>query len=450
VMNIFPSTYIHIGGDEVDKGPWKECPRCQERIKKEGLKNEEELQSYFIKRIEHFVTSKKRKLIGWDEILEGGLAPDATVMSWRGESGGIQAAKMGHNVIMTPGSPCYFNAYQAGPEGEPLAIGGFNSLKKVYEYEPVPKELDSATYKYILGAQGNLWTEYISTAERLEYMILPRMLALSEVVWSPPSARSWDDFSNRLKTHFTSFGQQGLNYCPGNFTVKIKPVSQAGGLAVHLSTESNDEKIYYTTDGSVPGNGSQQYVEPIHITSSQTIKAVTVKDGKLMTLVPAMQSFTIDQATGTDVKYAIPPSQYYPADGPNSLTDGIRGTTAPGQFWIGINKDNLIATIDLGKEKKLSRIAIGCLQSYKDWIFLPKTVRFEVSSDGQNFRDAGFITNPIPSTVSAPFTHDFEVKFPSAPVRYLRVTAETVSACPKGHPGEGKPGWTFADEIIAD
>ncbi|MGN6163975.1 MAG: beta-N-acetylhexosaminidase, partial [Flavisolibacter sp.] len=188
VINLFPSTYIHVGGDEVDKTSWKNCPKCQARIKAERLKNEEELQSYFIKRIEKFLISKHRKMIGWDEILEGGLAPEATVMSWRGEAGGIAAAKMNHDVVMTPGNPVYFDHYQGDPATEPLAIGGFNTLKKVYDYEPVPKELNEQEAKYVLGAQANLWTEYITTAEHVEYMVLPRMLALAEVVWSPKQA----------------------------------------------------------------------------------------------------------------------------------------------------------------------------------------------------------------------------------------------------------------------
>ncbi|HQW84645.1 MAG TPA: beta-N-acetylhexosaminidase, partial [Ferruginibacter sp.] len=201
VIDLFPSKYIHIGGDEVDKDPWKKCPRCQARIKAQGLKDEDELQSYFVKRIEKFIVSKGRKMIGWDEILEGGLAPEATVMSWRGEAGGIQAAKMGHAVVMTPGSPLYFDHYQAGPDGEPLAIGGMNTLKKVYDYEPIPKELDAAQAKYVLGAQANIWAEFITKPEHVEYMLLPRMLALAEVDWSPKQTRNWQNFNERLQSH---------------------------------------------------------------------------------------------------------------------------------------------------------------------------------------------------------------------------------------------------------
>jgi len=197
VMPLFPSKYIHIGGDEVDKTSWKHCSLCQQRMKKEGLKNEEELQSYFIHRMEKFLLANNRKLIGWDEIFEGGLAPNATVMSWRGESGGIKAAQMKHDVVMSPGYPLYFDHYQGDPETEPLAFGGFNTLKKVYQYEPIPAELTKEEGKYVLGAQANLWTEQIGSFEHVEYMILPRMLALSEVVWSPKNTRNCKNFYQR-------------------------------------------------------------------------------------------------------------------------------------------------------------------------------------------------------------------------------------------------------------
>ena len=450
VIALFPSTYIHIGGDEVDKGPWKQCSKCQARMKKEGLKNEEELQSYFVKRIEKFIVSKQRKMIGWDEILEGGLAPEATVMSWRGESGGIQAAKMNHNVVMTPGTPCYFDHYQAGPEGEPLAIGGFNTLKKVYDYEPIPKELNAEEAKYVLGAQANLWTEFISTTEHVEYMVLPRMLALAETVWSPAANKNWTSFNERLKVQFKAFDQKGLHYSPGNFTVDIKPISENGKLKVNLVTEIPTVSIYYTTDGSVPTASGNKYQGPISIETSQTIKAVSVQNGKVMNLVPAEQSFVMHKAIGSNVQYAIPFSKYYPADGPNSLTDGVRAKNAAGKYWHGFNKDNLIATVDLVSEKMISLVALGCLQNYRDWIFLPKSVKFEISVDGKNFVEVGNLVNDIPPTVTASTIKNFTVKFSATNARYIRVTAVTLEACPKGHPGEGKPAWTFADEIVVE
>src|SRR5690348_12165408 len=361
VIALFPSPYIHVGGDEVDKTSWHNCPKCQARIKKEGLKNEEELQSYFMKRIEKFLISKHRKMIGWDEILEGGLAPEATVMSWRGVQGGIIAATMNHDVVMTPGDPLYFNQYQGDPATEPLANGGFNTLKKVYDYEPIPNELDAIHAKYILGAQGNLWTEYITTPEHVEYMILPRMLALAEVVWSPKGSKDWNSFNERLQNHFKTFDEKGLHYSKGNFKVEIKPVAQDGKLFVNLSTEIYKGEVYYTTDETVPNLQSKKYTEPLRIDSSLTLKAITVVNGKNMSMIPAQQSFVIHKAVGKNVNYTNPVSSYYMADGPNSLTDGVRGTKEVGKYWHGFEGKDLIATIDLGEEENNHTISLGCL-----------------------------------------------------------------------------------------
>ncbi len=220
VMELFPGTYIHIGGDEAPKKRWEESGFCQDLMKKEGLKNEHELQSYFIHRIESFLNSHGRKLIGWDEILEGGLSPNATVMSWRGTEGGIAAAQQGHDAIMTPGSHCYFDHYQADPKTQPLAIGGFTPLDKVYGYEPVPEELSVEEAQHILGAQANVWTEYIPTPEQVEYMVLPRMAALAEVNWSAPTNKNWNDFQYRLSTHFLIYDALEYNYCPVSDTLK--------------------------------------------------------------------------------------------------------------------------------------------------------------------------------------------------------------------------------------
>jgi hexosaminidase len=212
VIALFPSEYIHIGGDECPKTRWKVCPHCQKRRKDENLKDEHELQSYFIQRIEKFVNSKGRKIIGWDEILEGGLAPNAAVMSWRGTEGGIAAAKQKHFVVMSPGSHCYFDHYQDEPKNEPIAIGGFTSVEKVYAFNPTPKELTSEEAKYILGAQANVWSEYILSPEHVEYMVFPRMAALSEVLWGTSNPEKYLGFKNRLIQHFKIYDVKGINY----------------------------------------------------------------------------------------------------------------------------------------------------------------------------------------------------------------------------------------------
>jgi hexosaminidase len=448
VMQLFPSKYIHVGGDEVDKTPWKNDARCQALMKKMGYTSEDQLQSYFIERMEKFLNAHHRKLIGWDEILEGGLAPEATVMSWRGEAGGIKAAKMQHDVVMTPGTPLYFDHYQAGPAGEPPAIGGFNTLKMVYDYNPIPTELDSNDAKYVLGAQANLWTEFIPTVSQVKYMVLPRMLALSEAVWSPKENKNYVDFYHRLQNQFKAFGEKGLNYCRGNFTVAIKPVSQDGKLLVTLSSEIPDAAIYYTTNGNDPDAGSIKYETPIFIDSSVTIKAVIIEDGKVMGVKPAEQKFSMHKAIGKNVTYMYPVSKYYMADGPNSLTDGVRGTDNVSRYWHGFDGNDLIATIDMGAETDVQKITIGCLQHYKDWIFLPQSVTYSVSNDGENFTDLGTVENTISPDEKGFIIKDFTLNFSMQKARYIRVTAKNLGVGPKGHPGEGKPVWLFADEII--
>lgn len=450
VIALFPSRYIHIGGDEVDKTPWKNCAKCQARMKTEGLKSEEELQSYFIKRIEKFLVSKGRKMIGWDEILEGGLAPEATVMSWRGEAGGIEAAKMGHDVIMTPGNPLYFDHYQGDPATEPLAIGGFNTLRSVYEYNPVPDELDARQQKHVLGAQANLWAEYITTPEQVLYMVLPRMLALAEISWSPGESREWNNFNMRLQPHFLRFEQLGLHHSRGNMKVDIKPTSENGQLMVTLATEAYQGKIYYTTNGNVPTLNDNIYAGPIRIDSSLTLSAVTAVNGRIMSKVPAQQSFVMHKAIGRTVNYRYPVSRHYMADGPNSLTDGVRGTTAVGKFWHGFSGTDLVATIDLGNVTDIHTISLECLQHYKDWIMMPQWVKFELSMDGVHFNGAETVKNTVPVDEKEAVIKVFTAPFSDARARYIRVTAKTIDGLPPGHPGAGKPAWIFADEIVVE
>jgi hexosaminidase len=266
VMQVFPSRYIHIGGDEVPKDQWKASPVAQEVIRREGLANEEELQSYFIRRIEAFLRAHGRRLIGWDEILEGGLAPEATVMSWRGMAGGIDAARQGHDVIMTPTDHAYLDYYQGDPAGEPLAIGGFLPLDTVYAFEPMPQGLTPAQAVHVLGGQGSLWTEYIPTPAQAEYMLLPRMLALAEALWSPREARSWGRFVARLPAHFTRLDALRVEY----------RVPEPGGLGwdrqvlvdqfrMSMSPPFPGAVIHFTTDGSDPTVRSPRYTGPVEI-----------------------------------------------------------------------------------------------------------------------------------------------------------------------------------------
>ncbi|HRI21973.1 MAG TPA: FN3 associated domain-containing protein, partial [Panacibacter sp.] len=294
--------------------------------------------------------------------------------------------------------------------------------------------------------QANLWTEYITTTEKAEYMVLPRMLALAEVVWSPKQNRDWKNFSERLVSHFKAFEQKGYHYCPGNFTVNIKPVSESGKLSVTLTNEILNSDIYYTVEGSIPTLQSIKYSEPIKVESSATVKAVTVLNGVVMGLKPNELNFVFHKAIGKTVTYTNPVSNYYKAEGSNSLTDGIRGTYSVGKYWHGFSEKDFVATVDLGAITSIQNITIGCLQKYKDWIFLPQWVEFEVSKDGVSFTEIQTLQNPV-SINEKENIHDFKISFTPLQVRYVRITGKN-NLCPPGHSGEGKPGWIFADEII--
>ena len=284
VMDLFPSKYIHIGGDEAPKDQWKASAKIQKQIKKLGLKNEHELQSYFITRIEKFLNSKGRQIIGWDEILEGGLAPNAAVMSWRGEAGGIEAAKSKHLVVMTPGSHVYFDHYQGNPEFEPLAIGGFTTLEKVYSYEPTPSELTAEESQYIMGAQANVWTEYMKTPEKVEYMVFPRLSALSEVLWSPKEKRNWADFKTRMPKQLSRYDERGINYSKSIFKpdYKLQNDSATNTQQVMIHTQWGEGDLFYTTNGEQPSPAAKKYENPLPLDSCMTIKAGLFQDGKLM------------------------------------------------------------------------------------------------------------------------------------------------------------------------
>ena len=277
VIQLFPGKYIHIGGDEAPKARWKECGDCQRRIREEGLKDEKELQSYFIKRIEKYLNSKGKKLIGWDEIIEGGLPERATVMSWRGIEGGIEAAETNHHAVMTPTSHCYFDYYQ-GKYQEPLSIGGYLPLSKVYDFEPVPDELEEEKSEYILGGQANLWTEYVPTSDHAEYMLFPRLSAMAEVLWSQKSQKNWDDFLKRMDAQYYRLDYHDINYridYPANYGRINRYMDDSA--EVTLDNAINESEIRYTTDGSEPTKNSNLYSGPItlNLESPVTLKSRT-------------------------------------------------------------------------------------------------------------------------------------------------------------------------------
>jgi len=452
VMELFPGPYIHIGGDEVDKANWKTCPKCQKRIKDEHLKNEEELQSWFVKRIEDYLVAHGRKLIGWDEILEGGLAPEATVMSWRGIEGGIASAKQGHDAVMTPGSYCYFDHYQADPDFEPKAIGGFTTLKKVYSYEPVPRELTSEEAKHILGTQGNVWTEFIPTPEHAEYMAVPRMTALSEVAWSPSSQRNWEDFRQRMNTQFKRFDYMGVNYSKGSWKVDILPQLSENGktFTIVMETDQPGYPVYYTLYGAGPDTASMLYTAPIVIDSSVTIKAGIFENGKLKERF-AEKSILFHEALGKPATLKNPPAKKYSGKGVLTLVDGMTGSKRYSDgYWLGFKANDLDFTIDLEKEIPVHQVSVNFYQRQRSWIFMPVEVVVEVLNGSGNVVASQTVLPKTDPKTKGVIIEPFMVKFNNVSGEYIRVIGKNRGTCPDWHPGAGSPCWIFADEVVVE
>lgn len=445
VIDLFPSEYIHIGGDESPKVRWKSCPHCQKRIKEKHLKDEHELQSYFIQRIEKFVNSKGRKIIGWDEILEGGLAPNAAVMSWRGTEGGIAAAKQKHFVVMSPGSHCYFDHYQGEPKNEPIAFGGYTNVEKVYSFNPVPKELSAEESKYILGAQANLWTEYINTPEHAEYMLFPRIAALSEVVWGTSNSKEYKEFEKRLIQHFEIYENKGINYSKAIFEVTSKVNPAENGVAFELKS-ANPIGIKYTTDGSEPNANSISYVTPILVTNNQTIKAAYFENGKAKSAT-IVQPFFITKSTGKKIELLHQPHENYGIGGSFTLVDGMKGNPSKfGRDWLGFWGKDLNATIDLGKLETISKISINTLSSEGSWIYFPKSIEILVSKDGRNYIPIAIVSaNKIYENKGK-----IVVDFDKQNVQFIKVIAENNGIITDGKPGAGSKSWLFADEISVE
>ncbi len=452
VMELFPSKYIHIGGDEADKSEWKKCKKCQKGIKVEGLKDEHELQSYFIRRIEKFLNEHDRILVGWDEILEGGLAPNAVVMSWRGEEGGIEAVRMGNRAIMTPGSHCYFDHYQGDPAYEPLAIGGYTTLKKVYGYEPIPEALTEKEGELILGAQANLWTEYMPTTQQVEYMAFPRLAALAEVLWSPKETRSWPNFTHRMKHQYSRYKDLDINYSLSAFQVNtahtLDTLTQT--LRVELTADVVNPLIRYTLDGTEPNQQSKVYKKPIIVNSSTTLKSAVFENdempGKIRT-----NHYNLHKAFSKSIELEYPNSPRYEGSGRHTLVNGIMGSNSFSDGnWKGFLGKDMVATIDLGEPKKIERIAVDALQNIASWIFLPTTAKFEISRDGELYELIHVVDNSGIQNQGSIFTTIFEARISDKDARYVRVTLKNIGECPKDHSGEGKPAFMFVSEIVVE
>lgn len=437
VIELFPSEYIHIGGDEAGKNTWKTCPKCQALMKKEKLANVDELQSYMIRKAEEFLNSKGRRLIGWDEILEGGLAPEATVMSWRGEAAGFKSARMGHDVIMTPGSYMYFDFYQADPRYQPVAIGGYTPIRKVYSYNPIPQDsLTAEEAKHFLGVQANTWTEYIPTPEHLEYMMFPRALAVAEIGWTPQEKRDWQDFKPRVNAHIPVLQRMGLNPFPLSneleFDMVVDTIQKE--IRVTMDAEKYPAEIHYTTDGSTPTASSPIYQEPIVVKDSAKIVAGIFVNGQLQDRV-SEQRVDYHKGIGKSIRFNSRLYPGYMAGGINAIINGYRGgLTYLDQRWQGYT-DNLDCVIDLGEVMDLHQVSSKWMQLTGPGVYQPEKVEVLTSEDGKNFTSQGVIPTTIPQDKSDLTFQEYTFQG-NWKARYVQLKAQN----PKG--------FIFVDEIV--
>lgn len=455
IVEIFPSEYIHVGGDECPKVKWSTCPKCQARIKALGLKSdnkhtkEERLQSYVIHEAEEFLNSKGRKMIGWDETLEGGLAPNATVMSWRGEAGGIEAAKQHHDVVMTPNTYLYFDYYQSkDTETEPMAIGGYLPIERVYSYEPMPKSLSPEEQKYIVGVQANLWTEYIPDFKQVQYMVLPRMAALSESQWCAPEKKNYEAFLQRVSRLVNIYAKNGWNYATHIFDVMLdlKPNTETGTLDAVARTIDN-APIYYTLDGSEPTTASEKYTDVIKIDKPCTLRTVAIRPSGSSKITKDEISFS--KSSMKPIIMLQPINKQYEFSGATVLVDGMTGNMnyKTGR-WIAFYTNDLEAVIDLKEATEISSMTLHTCVEKGDWIFDTRGITVSVSDDNQTFKEVASEAYPAMKESDPNQIYTHELKFDPVKTRYVKVKALSEQKIPSWHGGKGNPGFLFVDEII--
>ena len=455
VVGLFPSELIHIGGDECPKVRWEKCPRCQARIRQLGLRDkdgytaEHYLQGYVTDRIGKYLAERGRRIIGWDEILEGQAPSDAIVMSWRGSAGGIKAAKLGHDVIMTPNSHFYFDYYQSpDADAEPFGIGGCVTIDKVYSFDPMA-DLTPGQQAHILGVQANLWTEYIASDDHLEYMLLPRLAALSEVQWCQPGVKDWVRFRDGFRMD-RIYSQMGYVFAKHIFGIKgsyaVDP--QKGAVVMTLTTQG-DVPIHYTLDGSEPTAASPRYTGPVEIGKSARFRATALREGGEN--ASYSREFAFSKSTGRPAVLNTKPNDSYTFEGASLLVDGYHSRPVfTSGAWLGYLDEPLDVTIDMGGEQSYRSVELETLAEKGDWIFPPSSVTVWVSDNGTDFTEVASVAVPEAKAGDADGIGRYRMQFPETSARYLKVVAQNAAAIPAWHPGAGSKGFLFVDEVVVE
>jgi hexosaminidase len=438
VCELFPSPYIHIGGDEAPKFRWEQCEKCQRRLKQEKLKDEAELQTYFIERIATFLQSKGKRIIGWDEILEGGIPADAMIQSWRGMEGGEQAAKAGHNVIMSPTSHCYFDYGLSSTD-----------MEEVYNFNPIPASLSVAESKYIRGGECNMWTEH-APQEMVDSKVFPRMLALAEVLWTYPDQRNYSAFSKRVEEHYERL--RALDIKPGfpKVPVLLEATPNGSTMTVELKPAFQQIQITYSMApmGNRPGDKLSPYVNPILIDCPTLLATEAIMSGMRYT-EPMMWWFEPHLALADSLALSYEPSPWYTGGGSKALVDGRLGSTNfRDGAWQAVQGKDMEAIIDLGTITDIQELETRWFMYGNAWIFLPKSVEYFVSENGKDWKAAGRVESKTDEKAEGEFFEPFLLKRINEKTRFIKMIAANHGPCPEWHDAPGEPSWLFCDEII--
>ncbi|QCX39653.1 beta-N-acetylhexosaminidase [Aureibaculum algae] len=448
VVPLFPYEYVHIGGDEVGKDSWLRCEKCKKRMNDEDLQDGEELQSYFVTRMEKFIYTQGKKLIGWDEILEGGLPERATVMSWRGFEGGIEAANAGHDVVMSPGFPLYFDHNQGKSEYEPPSWGGYNNLLSVYNFYPIPDDITADKKHHILGAQANLWTEQIKTLSHIEYMMLPRIAALSEALWTSPSQKNEQDFIKRIDIHFDRLTALKYNFAGSAVSPEYKVTydKTSKEFVLELKNELEIYDLKYTLDGIAPTTSAETYSKPIRFSTPIELYAQAFRKDEPIGF-PLKKMFSTGFSEKCKVTYTNPYSESYNGGGDQALFNNkFANARGDDPNWQGLPKKDFEVTIDLGESNKLSYIGLNFFQHIDATsVMLPTEVTIAVSEDGTTYETV--FNQALRSIKSrAPIIKRIEAKFTAHNVSFVKITAKNRGKLPEWHIRKGD-AWVFIDEI---
>lgn len=446
IMELFPSRYIHIGGDEAQKTHWKKCPLCQTRMKKEGLANEEDLQGYFMQRISDYVRSKGREVIGWDELTNSSFLPEGSIiLGWQGYGkAALKAAEKGHRFIMTPARIMYLIRYQGPQWFEPLTYFGNNTLKDVYDYEPVQKDWKPEYASLLMGVQGSMWTEFCNKPEDVDYLLFPRLAAVAEVAWTQPEKKDWASFLQAMDRYNGHIAEKGIVYARSMYNIQHKVTPENGGLKLNLECIRPDVEIRYTIDGSEPVANSSVYSDSLIVTGTQLIKCATfaegVQMGKTLVLPITWNKATAKTILGNKQNEML-------------MLNGVRGSLKQTDFeWCCWDKNDLISfTIDLQQKEKMNTFTIGCITNYGMGVHKPKSIRIAVSDDNKSYRDVtGLNYTPEEIFREGTYIEDLSMDMKGTEARYIRVTVNGAGECPADHVRPGQESRVYFDEIIIE